>query len=162
MVAKDKKHIINLLVVGHKSWYNRFIQDLKILPDDYTVEYISDINAANARLWHNSYDILLLEEQFSKEHTIKLSQMSYAMSRPSIILCKNQFKLFSYNIWKALSKFTNSFITSKKLIFFRNERDKRLINFINELANHHQFFDIITQEIDAQTINSKHKIKTNI
>ena len=78
--------------------------------------------------------------------------MSYAMSRPSIILCKNPIKLFCYNLWKLLSKFTNQFIISKKLIFFRSDKDKELISFISQLANHHQFFDLITNEIKNQTL----------
>jgi hypothetical protein len=123
------------------------------LDEQYTIEYIDDINAANKRLWHNSYDILLLEEKFSNEYTIKLSKMSYAMSRPSIILCENTLKLFMYKVWKRLSKFTNTFITSKKLIFFMGNKDKRIINFISDLANHHQFFDVITKEIYSNTLH---------
>lgn len=112
----EKDHI-NLLVIGNNPWYNDFIKVLSGLDEKYTIEYIGNIHEANQRLWHNSYDILLLEEEFSKEYTIQLSKMSYAMSRPSIILCK-QPKLFFYNIWKKISNFTNTFITSKQLIYF--------------------------------------------
>lgn len=117
------------------------------LDEQYTIEYINDIEAANQRLWHNSYDILLLEEKFSDEYTIQLSKMSYAMSRPSIILCDNKLKLFMYKLWKKLSNFTNTFITSKKLIFFMSQKDTRITEFISNLAHHHQFFDTITKEI---------------
>lgn len=117
------------------------------LTEQYTVEYINDITIANKRLWHNSYDILLLEEQFSKDHTLKLSKMSYAMSRPSIILCNNAVKLYMYKLWKHLSNWTNRFITSKKLIFFIRNNDSNILSVISDLANHHQYFNIITKEI---------------
>lgn len=77
------------------------------------------------------------------------------MSRPSIILCNNPIKLFGYKLWKLLSKFTNQFITSKKLIFFKGDYDSDLLAFISELANHHQFFNIITNEINKNTLEAR-------
>lgn len=138
---------LNLLIIGNQTWYNQFISDIDILTKTYNIEYISDINQANKRLWHNSYDILLLEEKFSNEHTIKLTKMSYAMSRPSIIFCNNTIKLLSYKLWKHLSDFTNKFKTSKKLIFFLKNKDKQTVSFINTLSHNHQYLDIITKEI---------------
>lgn len=117
----DKKNI-KLLVIGNKTWYDKLYPILLHLNEHYTIEYISDINTAKQRLWHNSYDILLLEEDFSKTNTIELTKMSYAMSRPSIIICKNKFKLFFYFIWKHFGDFTSRFITSKKLIFFMRRK----------------------------------------
>ena len=116
-MSTNKKNI-NLLLIGNKKWYKEFIPFLTDLDSNYTIEYISNIELANARLWHNSYDILVLEESFSKKHTIELSKMSYAMSRPTIIICNNSLKLFLYFIWKHFSDFTSRFITSKKLIYF--------------------------------------------
>ena len=78
---------LNILIIGNQDWYNTIQPILAELTEKYTTEYINDIDAANKRLWHNSYDILLLEEKFSRENTINLTKMSYAMSRPSIILC---------------------------------------------------------------------------
>lgn len=147
MQMNIKKHI-NLLVIGNKEWYNSLLTILCGLNEIYTVEYISDIRKANARLWHNSYDILLLEEKFSEAYTIDLSKMSYAMSRPSIILCDNIFKIICYKFWKKFSIFTNKFITSQKMILFAKNNDKTLLNTISDLAHHHQYFDIITNEID--------------
>jgi hypothetical protein len=114
----------------------------------HILEFINDIDEANARLWHNSYDILLLEEKFSKEYTIELSKMAYAMSRPSIILCSNPIKLFFYKLWKSLSEFTNKYITSKKLIYFVLNGDNSIINSIVELSNHDKYFPIVTNEIN--------------
>lgn len=113
-----KGKTINLLIIGNKEWYEVFSSVLHNLDNDYTIEYISDINVAKQRLWRNSYDILLLEENFSKENTIDLTKMSYAMSRPSIIICDNKIKLWLYWIWKHFSDFTSKFITAKKLIYF--------------------------------------------
>ena len=74
--------------------------------------------------------------------------MSYAMSRPSIILCKNVFTLFSYKLWKALSRFTNKFITSKQLIFFvRDKNDELILRLIKTLSHKSQLFSIVTSEI---------------
>jgi hypothetical protein len=52
---------LNLLIIGNQNWYNKFISSMNVLTETYNIEYISDIKQANARLWHNSYDILLLE-----------------------------------------------------------------------------------------------------
>ena len=72
MSTNKNPHKINLLVIGNKDWYESLLNVLCSLDEVYTVEFISDIYAANARLWHNSYDILLLEEDFSKKYTIFL------------------------------------------------------------------------------------------
>lgn len=118
------------------------------LTDHYTIEYINDIDVANKRLWHNSYDILLLDEKFSKKYTIDLSKMSFAMSRPSIVLCRNFFTLLSYKLWKALSKFTHRFTTSKQLIFFIDNNNKDLIlRLIKTLSHKSQLFYLVTKEI---------------
>lgn len=139
---------INILIIGHREWYNEFMPTLRSnLSMQYSIEFIDDIDHATQRLWHNSYDILLMEEKFSREYTINLSKMSYAMSRPSIILCDNALTLYTYKLWKCISKFTNKFITSKKLIFFLYKNDKKIIPFITDLSNHHQYFDIISSEI---------------
>jgi hypothetical protein len=149
MSTNKNPHHINLLVIGNKDWYESLLTILCGLDEVYTVEFISDIYEANARLWHNSYDILLLEEEFSKKYTIQLSKMSYAMSRPSIILCKNIFKILLYKFWKKFSKFTNKFVTSRQMIFFARTEDKDLLNTIFDLAHHHQYFDVITSEINS-------------
>lgn len=138
---------LNLLIIGNQDWYKQFISSISILTETYNIEYISDIKQANARLWHNSYDILLLEQKFSNDHTIKLTKMSYAMSRPSIIFCNNKLTLICYKLWKHLSSFTNKFSTSKKLIYFLKNHDKQTIKFINDLSQHHQYLDIISKEI---------------
>jgi hypothetical protein len=104
-----------------------------------------EINEANERLWHNSYDILLLEENFSKENTIELSKMSYAMSRPSIILCNN-YKFIWYQFWKYLSSFTNKFTTSKKLIYFITNNNL-IPEFIPQISEKHNLFNKVTSEI---------------
>ena len=149
MSTNKNPHHINLLIIGNKDWYESLLDILCDLDEVYTIEFISDIYEANARLWHNSYDILLLEEDFSKKYTIQLSKMSYAMSRPSIILCKNIFKIFFYKLWKTFSKFTNKFLTSRQMILFAKADDKDLLNTISDLAHHHEYFDVITREINS-------------
>ena len=55
-----------------------------------------------------------------------------------------------YKLWKKLSKFTNKFVTSKKLIFFLSDK-KQIVPFIHRLANHQRFFTTVTAEI-AKTL----------
>jgi hypothetical protein len=143
---------INILVIGTVEWYKDFAAILSNLTTNFTIEFICDIQKARARLWHNSYDILIIEEKFTKKHTIKLSKMAYAMSRPSIVICNNIIKNISYNCWKYMSKFTNTCETSKKLIHFMFP-NKNVIRYVDNLANHHQYFDIITKEISDNIFN---------
>jgi hypothetical protein len=100
------------------------------------------------RLNHNSYDILLLEDNFSKFNTIRLSTMAYAMSRPTIIICNSYFKQLYYTIfWKYFSKFCRRFKTSRKLIFFTKNNSKHA-EMVEHLAkNHLQYFQQINDEI---------------
>lgn len=89
---------INFLIIGHSEWFDSIRGILSDIEIPHTVQFISDLEAAKARLWHNSYDILIMEQKFSKEYTIKLSQMAYAMFRPSIIVCENKWSTLLYKI----------------------------------------------------------------
>lgn len=117
----------------------------------YTVEYINNIKAARERLWHNSYDVLLLEERLSKKYTLDLSKMAYAMSRPTIIFCSNRLKYYSYLIWKFLSKFTKKHKTSRKLIYCLQNYNKYTSDKISKVTklNTSALLKDVTAEIFA-------------
>ena len=116
---------IRILAIGNIEFINSLNSIfLSKVIDHYGIETISDEKMALKRLNHNSYDILLLEDNFSKFNTIRLSTMAYAMSRPTIIICNSYFKQLYYTIfWKYFSKFCRRFKTSRKLIFFTKRKD---------------------------------------
>lgn len=143
------KNKIRILAIGNDEYINSlagvFLAKLEM---EYSLETIKEEKLALSRLNHNSYDILLLQDGFSKYNTIRLSTMAYAMSRPTIIICNSFFKQLYYLLfWKPFSKFTRRFKTSRKLIFFskNNEKYSKLIKHLAE--NHLQYFEIINSEI---------------
>lgn len=139
---------LHILIIGNDQWYSQHSSFFKKLQDKYSLEYIKDIHEASQRLWHNSYDMLLIEQKFCKENTIKLSKLSYARSKPSIILCNNLFMELIYKIWKRFSKFCRICSTMRKLMFIYYNINKQLIRNIDNIANtHYQYRDSITLEI---------------
>ena len=75
------------------------------------------------------------------------------MTRPTLILCNKNLKVFKYIIWKIFSIFTRKYKTSKKLIFFKNYNSNYL-DLITFLAkNHLQYFDMVNKEIRKNTSN---------
>lgn len=147
-----KTEKIRILAIGNNKFINSLSQIfLAKLESAYVLETITDEKTALKRLNHNSYDVLLLQDKFSKYNTIRLSTMAYAMSRPTIIICNSILKQFYYSIlWKHFSKFTRRFKTSKQLIFFsmNNSNHSKLIEYLAE--NHLQYFNIINSEISAK------------
>lgn len=140
---------IRILVIGDIEFIESLNQIflVKLVPK-FSLEAISNEKQALQRLNHNSYDILLLQDGFSKYNTIRLSTMAYAMSRPTIIICNSIIKQVYYMLyWKHFSKFTRRFRTSKKLIFFsmNNSKHSELIKYL--ASNHLQYFEIINNEI---------------
>lgn len=140
---------IRILAIGKEEFINSLESIfLNKLINHYTLESITNEKNALQRLNHNSYDILLLQDGFSKYNTIRLSTMAYAMSRPTIIICNSIIKQVYYMLyWKHFSKFTRRFRTSKKLIFFsmNNSKHSELIKYL--ASNHLQYFEIINNEI---------------
>ena len=106
---------IRVLAIGKKEWIDNLDNDvLKKLDCTYTLEIINDEHDALERLTHNSYDILILQDDFSPLKSIHLATLAYAMTRPTLILCNKNLKLFKYIIWKIFSIFTRKYKTSKK------------------------------------------------
>ena len=140
---------IRILAIGKIEFINSLNSIfLSKVIDYYGIETISDEKTALKRLNHNSYDILLLEDNFSKFNTIRLSTMAYAMSRPTIIICNSYFKQLYYTIfWKYFSKFCRKFKTSRKLIFFtkNNSKHAEMVEYLAK--NHLQYFQQINDEI---------------
>lgn len=145
---------IRVLAIGKKEWINNLDNDvLKKLDCTHTLEIINDEQDALERLTHNSYDILILQDDFSPLQSIHLATLAYAMTRPTLILCNKHFKVFKYIIWKIFSIFTRKYKTSKKLIFFKHYNSNYL-NLITFLAkNHLQYFDMVNKEIQKNTSN---------
>lgn len=131
----------NILVIGNKKWFDKNRTFFEKLQLKYGVEYINDSQKALNRLWHNSYDILIIEQKFCKENTLKLSKSAYARSKPSIILCSNIFVEMLYKIWKGFSNYTNICQTMKKLMFIYYGFSKKLEDFIDSLAQCNQIYE---------------------
>ena len=149
----EENLIYRILIIGGNQFQEkiRSIYLTKKLTFKYSLESVVEEKEALKRLNHNSYDLLLLEDNFSKYKTIRLATMAYAMSRPTIIICNSIFKEIYYFIWKHFSKFSKRFKTSRKLIYFSllNARNSKLILFL--IKNHLQYFDIINAEISVST-----------
>lgn len=145
--------IYRILIIGNQEF-----QDLlkskylpKLLTFKYSLEFIVDERDALRRLNHNSYDLLLLQDNFTKYGSVRLATMAYAMSRPTIIICNSVFKEFYYFIWKHFSKFSKRFKTAKKLIYFSLIGSKKSKLIVYLIKNHLQYFDEINKEISKST-----------
>jgi len=99
------------------------------------------------RLYHNSYDILILQDGFSKYSSVRLSAMAYAMSRPTIILCDNIFKLLCHKFQKHFGRFFRCFKTSKKMIHFRKINSKYSSLVIDLSKNYKNYLEMISDDI---------------
>lgn len=131
---KSDKPILNILIVGDKEWIEKHQNLIKVLEKTYTLEYKTEIKDALERLWHNSYDILLIEHEFVKRYTIDLTKLAYARSKPSVILCQNIITSTYFNLWKKFSKMTKTCKTMKKLMFPVQQNRDDLVHFINKIA----------------------------
>ena len=147
----DNKKILNILVVGNQEWINGHKDLIKILQKSYTIEYKTQIKDALERLWHNSYDILLIDQEFVKQHTIDLTRLAYARSKPSVILCNNIFTSMYYKLWKKFSKVTKTCKTMRQLMFpIQDDGGPDVVHFINKIALvSHQGLNL-TQQINLE------------
>lgn len=145
---------IRVLAIGKIEWINNLDKDvLTKLDCIHTLEIINEESEALERLTHNSYDILILQDDFSPLKSIQLATLAYAMTRPTLILCDSYFKVLKYLLWKIFSVFTRKYKTSKKLIFFKHYNSNYL-DLISYLAkNHLQYFDLVNKEIKENTSN---------
>lgn len=137
---------VNLLIIGNNIWCIDLVNRLK-LQEKYNIQYIYNYRAAIKRLRHNSYDVLLLQQQYFNYNSVELSKLSYAMSRPSIILCKSYFKMFIYWIWKHTSQWANKHTIAKEIIHFKYLNYKSLDNYIEKILYQHDLIDDITKQI---------------
>lgn len=145
------KQKLNILVVGDQTWIKSHQDLIKILQKSYTLEYKIKIKDALQRLWHNSYDILLIDQEFVKRHTIDLTRMAYARSKPSIILCKGVISSTYYKLWKRFSKMSKACPTMKQLMFpVEDIKGPELLQLINKVAlSSHQGLNL-TQQINLE------------
>jgi len=142
---------VRLLLIGSEEWLKGAIFLLS-KNDQYLLETINNERDAIERLSHNSYDILLIDNEFSETiESIKLAKLAYAMTRPSIIICSSILSYLQSKIWQYLSKFTNTFITSKKLINFsygfHSINDQ--IDFLSK--DYKKYFNVVKKEIKINT-----------
>lgn len=139
---------VNILVIGEQKWQVEHKLFFSKLHQLYTVQYISDVQQAMQRLWHNSYDMLLIQQQFCKQNSIKLSQLSYARSKPSIILCNSIVMQWFYKFWKRFNRFTKVCASIRKLMYVYRSVNKNLLQQINTIANsEHNHRDVISLQI---------------
>lgn len=145
---------IRILAIGEKEWIANLNKDiLHNLEETYTLEIIINEQEAIERLTHNSYDILILQDDFSPKQSLHLATLAYAMTRPSLILCNSYLKLLMYKFWKVFSKFARKYKISRKLIFF-NHYNANYIKLIEYLAfNHLQYFNEVNAEVKKNTSN---------
>lgn len=145
---------IRVLAIGNSQWIAKLDKEiLQKLEETYTLEIISEEQAAIERLTHNSYDILILQDDFCPKQSIYLATLAYAMTRPSLILCKSYIKLMVYKMWKIFSTFARKYKISRKLIYF-NHYNSEYIKLIEYLAfNHLQYFNQVNEEVKNNTSN---------
>ena len=148
---KTNEPILNILVVGDEEWIKDHQDLIKILKKSYTLEYKTEIKDALQRLWHNSYDILLIDQEFVKHYTIDLTKLAYARSKPSVIMCKDIFTTAYYKLWKKFSKMTKTCKTMRQLMFpIQDEKSPEVVHFINKIALvSHQGMNL-TQQINLE------------
>lgn len=146
METLNKK--LNILIIGNVKWFNHHLYFFNNLQNKYNIQFIKNIQEANERLWHNNYDMLIIEQDFCKKYTINLSQLSYARSKPSIILCDDFLTQCIFKLWKKFSSLTKSCPTMKKLTYIYYSLDDNLIEQIDRIANlNHDYRNKITKEI---------------
>jgi hypothetical protein len=145
---------IRVLAIGEKDWIANLNSGiLQKLATTYTLEKIMNEQEAIERLTHNSYDILILQDDFSPKKSIHLATLAYAMTRPTLILCNGFLKVLMYKLWKMFSNFTRKYKVSRKLIFF-DQYNANYIKLIEKLAfNHLQYFNEVNAEVKKNTSN---------
>lgn len=140
---------LKILVVGNQGWIKKHKKFFDELKDYYKIQYLTTIAEATQRLWHNSYDLLLIEHKFCKENTIDLTTYSYARSKPSIILCQNMFVKLYYDFWKKFSGMAKICNTIRRLMFvIVYKDDHNLLFHINKIASHkYRYQNQVTNQI---------------
>lgn len=144
-----KGNKINLLIIGYNEW----CLNLKSRFENqqlYNIEFIYNYTDALQRLRHNSYDILLLQEQYFDYNSIQLSQLSYAMSRPSVILCTSKLKWLIYKLWRRYSYWTNKYLTAKKLIHIKLLNDSNLVEYVSNLSHQTELIKQVSKQIRSK------------
>lgn len=141
--------VLNILAIGSVEWYKNFSTRYAGLSKTYKFEFISDLDKALARLDHNSYDVLIIEDNFIKDNSITLSKKAYAMSRPTIILCSSYLRYISYILWKKFDTWPNRFTTSKEMIFIKHANDLSILDDITSIQKCHKNLKKISNEISS-------------
>jgi len=140
---------IKILIIGKHDWIERLSSKLDKMEETFVIEKIENEDAAVQRLKHNSYNILLIQDQFSKINPIKLASLAYAMTRPSIILCSNRLRYMKFKVWQFCSRFARKFKTSRVLINFNFgsvDLEKQITTLANDYMN---YFDKVNEEIKS-------------
>lgn len=145
----SNKLSLNILAIGSVEWYKSFSTRYAGVSKHYKFEFISNLNNAISRLDHNSYDVLVIEDDFIKNHSIILSKKAYAMSRPTIILCSSLLRYISYILWKKFDAWPNKFTISKDMIFIKFSNDLSILDNITLLQDCHNNLKKISDEISS-------------
>ncbi len=64
---------IKVLLIGDSKWTDGISSILRSKNANVPLEIINDKKAANQRLEHNSYDVLILQERFARNDTLHLA-----------------------------------------------------------------------------------------
>ena len=145
----SNKLSLNILAIGSVEWYKSFSTRYVRVSKPYKFAFISDLNNAISRLDHNSYDVLVIEDDFIKNNSITLSKKAYAMSRPTIILCSSLLRYISYILWKKFDAWPNKFTISKDMIFIKLSNDLSILDDITSLQDCHKNLKKISDEISS-------------
>lgn len=143
---------IKVLIIGKHDWVESLSCTLDSMKEPFVIEKIEDEDKAVERLTHNSYNILLLQDKFSKVNPIKLASLAYAMTRPSIIVCSSYIKYVKFKVWHHISKFSRIFKTSKKLINFNGDITQLERQITTLAENYMEYFDKVNEEIKKNTL----------
>ena len=141
---------IKVLIIGKDEWVEKLSKRLERINECFIIEKIKDEVLAKKRLQHNSYNILILQDNFSSLDPIRLASLAYAMTRPSIIVCSNIFKYIWFRL--KLSKIYKLFKTSKKLINFNFGLNNIEDDILTYSKDYMQYFNTVNEEIQKNTL----------
>lgn len=143
---------IRILIIGESKWINQFKTDVLVsLQSDFETETISELKAAQDRLSHNSYDILILQNRFKKTDSVELASLAFAMTRPSIIICQNILSLIICKFYKMFSRFFNKYKISRKLIYFNLNNSSVNKKILSLSKDYKKFYNMVNEEISKET-----------
>ena len=140
---------LKLLLIGQKEWCQSL---LRTLGSGFKTQYIYEYEKAMQRLKHNSYDVLVVQQSYFRYKSIQFSQLSYAMSRPSVIVCSSLYHYILYSILNRVGAFTKSFKFSRDMIYIKYQ--KKFIGiqkYIKSIPKKNDMIQLISKQLRDKT-----------